>query len=352
MRVLHLIASTGTGGAERHLIDLCRMQQAQGLDVRVALPEAGALSQALEGLGVAWVKFRSGGRWDPLALWSLRKLIHTLRPDLIHAHMPKSAKMAGLAKAGVPCIATAHNIVKRLGPFRRCQQVICVSEMVCHTLSQLGYPAKTTHTIHNAVDTSRFVSAQRESIRQQLGWQDRVVMLCVARLVPAKGQQYAIEALAQVLPQHPQACLVLAGAGPDQAKLRTLAKQYGVQDNVSFLGNRNDIPNLLAAADIYLQPSLKEGFGIAFLEAMAAGLACIGTPTGAIPEMIENGINGLIVPVAHAPALALAMQTLIQQPELRQQFASAAANTARTRFSLQRQAADTLAVYALVAPVD
>lgn len=349
MKILHLIASTGTGGAERHVLDLCRTQQALGLSVCVALPAGQgldhALNIALDEAGIPRINFRSGGRWNPFALWSLHQAVQHIRPDLIHAHMPKSIAMARLASPQAPCVGTAHNIVKQASPFYHCRRIICVSDMVQHSLLALGYPRDRTHVIHNAIDIERFLHIDHLSTRQRLGWEGHFVMLCVARLVPAKGQRYAIEALAALRPSYPKLRLAFAGSGADQAILHALAKRLGVAEQVLFLGNRDDVPDLLAAADLYLQPSIKEGFGIAFLEALASGLPCIGTPTGAMPEMIINGENGLIVKVADTQALSDAIHSLVSQPDLCQHLADAARRTAQTRFSLISQAHDTLQVY-------
>ncbi|MHB0992073.1 MAG: glycosyltransferase [Burkholderiales bacterium] len=345
MKILHIIASTGVGGAEKHLLDLCRLQQASGLDIAVALPAEGELAAALKKQGTACYLSRAGGRWNPWALWSLRRLIRQIDPDLVHAHMLKSAAMVGRANRSVPCVATAHNIVKHIGPFRFCRHVICVSDMVRDSLSRRGYPPSRSSVVYNAVDMHTFGTDKRDSIRSQLGWQDKLVVLCVARLVPAKGQQYAIEAMAQLAAQLPGLYLVLAGSGPDRDKLTRLSSVLGVSDRVDFLGTRHDVPDLLAACDMYLQPSLKEGFCIAFLEAMATGLPCIGTQTGAIPAMLDSGVNGLLITPGDSLAIAEAIGAIAADGDRALRFARAARTAARSRFSPDKQTVDTIEVY-------
>lgn len=345
MKILHVIASTGVGGAEKHLLDLCLQQRELGLHVSVALPEEGALSRALHDHGIEYLLIRAGGRLHPLALWSLRQVIRRIQPDLIHAHMLKSASMVGYVERSIPFVATAHNIVKHLQPFRRCQHVICVSDMVRDSLCRLGYPAAMTTVVHNAVDTQAFNIDKRDAVRHQHGWQDQLIILCVARLVPAKGQTYAIDALVQLLPQLPNIRLVLVGEGGDREMLLQQALKSGVAEHLSLMGSRNDVADLLAATDIYLQPSIKEGFCIAFLEAMATGLACIGTRTGAIPTMLESGVNGILIPPGQSAAIVDAVMAIASDAERRTRYAQAARITAQTQFSPQKQARDTLAVY-------
>jgi len=342
---LHVIASTGVGGAEKHLLDLCLQQRDLGLQVNVALPKKGALSQALHAEGIEYLLIRGGGRWHPLALWSLRQVIRRLQPDLIHAHMLKSASMVGYAGRDIPCVATAHNIVKHLQPFRHCQHVICVSDMVRDSLCHLEYPAVKATVVHNAVDTRAFNIGKRDEVRHRQGWQGQLIVLCVARLVPAKGQVYAIDALAQLLPQLPNIRLVLVGEGADREKLQQQADKCGVSEHLSLMGSRGDVAELLAATDIYLQPSIKEGFCIAFLEAMATGLACIGTRTGAIPTMLESGVNGILIPPGESGAIVDAIMSMVTDTDRRACYAQAARITAQTQFSLEKQAQDTLKVY-------
>lgn len=343
MKILHVICSVGTGGAERHVLDLCLALRLAGVTVEVALPVRGELGGQLERQGIACHEFGVGHRFNPLMLVRLRHIVHQTGSDVVHAHMPRSASMARWGKGNAVCVATAHNMVKHGRPFRHCERVICVSDMVCRSLNKQGYPLDRTTVIHNAVDIARFTGHDRERIRTQMGWQDEIIVLCVARLVPAKGQSLALAALARLA--NPNVRLVLAGAGPDEDMLRKQITELGITHQVQLVGNRQDIPQLLSASDIYLQPSLKEGFGIAFLEAMASGLAGIGTRTGAMPEMVHSGRNGLLVEANDVEALVTALRSLCNNSLLRQQLGEQAARDARSRFSLQRQAQDTLTVY-------
>jgi glycosyltransferase involved in cell wall biosynthesis len=177
-----------------------------------------------------------------------------------------------------------------------------------------------------------------------MGWQDSLVVSCVARLVPAKGQIYAIQALSKLIPSIPNIKLVLIGEGDDRDKLNQLANELNVTGYIDLLGARADVSDLLAATDIYLQPSVKEGFCISFLEAMATGLACVGTETGAIPNMLGDN-NGILIPPADVVAIVNAVLRLAQNLPLRNQYAQAAKITANIQFSPEKQAKDTLAVY-------
>lgn len=348
IRVMHVIGSTGIGGAERHVIDLCLIQRSQGLRVRVALPKPGELSDALTQVGIDWVVFGRGSRLNPFILWRLWRGIGLFQPDLIHAHMPRSIVMAAQVANGMPLIGTAHNIVKNMRPFLRCAQVICVSQQVRNSLTALGFNADRTVVIHNAIKPSELPMSTRAVTRKALGWDKDRILLCVARLVPAKGQIYAIRAMPRLLAAEPRMHLVLVGTGSDESALKKVVEEMGLGARVQFLGTRTDVPFLLNAADIYLQPSIKEGFCIAFLEAMSAGLPCIGTRTGAIPEMIENQNLGVLIEPADSAAIESAVLALVNSPDKAEKMGVCARTSAAQQFSQAKQGADTLGVYTRV----
>lgn len=345
MHVLHVVGSTGIGGAERHVLDLCRIQVAQGMVVRVAMPVVGELSTALDRLGIKYELFGLSWRWNPFTLGRLRHIIHRDPPQLIHAHMPRSAVMVGRTKGRTPCVVTAHNIVKSIRPFVGADFVICVSKQVNDSLLALGWPSERASIVHNAIVPLPPDIGSRDQVRAAMGWCDAVVILCVARLVPAKGQSYAIRALPEILSKEPAAQLVLVGSGSDDRMLYELASRLGVAQHVEFLGARHDVPQLLLAADIYLQPSIKEGFCIAFLEAMSVGLPCVGTRTGAIPDMLARGDTGILIEPEDVSGIVEGIGRLIANPESAIEYAENAKAFVIQAFSQDRQLLETLAVY-------
>ncbi|MDA3875891.1 MAG: glycosyltransferase family 4 protein [Halothiobacillus sp.] len=345
VRVLHVVGSIDVGGAEQHVLDLCRIQQAQGFAVRVALPVRGALSEVLDQYGIEYEFFGRGGRWSPLALWRLWRVIHRDPLNLIHAHMPRSASMVKKTKGGIPFVVTAHNIVKSVRPFVGANFVICVSNQVKESLLTLGFRSERVAVVHNAIVPLNLNPDVREHVRDEMGWDRSVVILCVARLVLAKGQSYAIRALPAILAIEPAVKLVLLGAGPDELKLRALASNLGVAEQVVFLGARRDVPQLLQAADIYLQPSIKEGFCISFLEAMSVGLPCVGTRTGAIPEMLQRGEEGILIEPADTRAIEVSVNNLIRNPMIAVRYAHQAKIFVDEAFGQERQLRETLVVY-------
>jgi glycosyltransferase involved in cell wall biosynthesis len=175
---------------------------------------------------------------------------------------------------------------------------------------------------------------------------DRRIVLGVAgRLVPIKGVGCLLRALATLRHPFTHVQLEIAGAGPEEEALRHEAAALGVGDSVTFLGWQRDVWPLVGRWDVFVQPSLDEGFGMAALEAMAAGLPVVGTSVGGLPELIDDGRTGYVVPPSDATALAGRLRELLVDPERRREMGTAGRRRVRERFSAERMAGDIGGIY-------
>lgn len=219
---------------------------------------------------------------------------------------------------------------------------VCVAREIEAEALAAGVPRERVHYLPNAVDTSRFrppIPGERGAIRLSLGWpEDRVICLFAGRLSEEKGVLELVEAWSR-LPSRTHAHLVIAGpdmsghhldAGP---RARALAARYGIDSSISFLGPRDDIDRLMRAADILIQPSRYEAFGISVIEAMATGLPVIATAVGGMCDYLSDGANALLCPPGSVDALAAAVERLVRDPELRKELGARARRTAEDRFS-------------------
>jgi glycosyltransferase involved in cell wall biosynthesis len=175
-------------------------------------------------------------------------------------------------------------------------------------------------------------------------------LLCVARLDPQKGHPYLIEAMRGVLERFPDARLVLVGAaqqGSEEyvAALREQAAGAELVGKVAFAGERQDVPRLMAAADVFVLASLWEGFGLVFAEAMGAGTPVVGTRVSGVPEVVEDGETGFLVPPRDPQALAGALIRLLGDPAERRRMGNNGYRRVRERFAAPRMVEQTLAVY-------
>ena len=196
------------------------------------------------------------------------------------------------------------------------------------------------------VDTELFSPNRRDTaLRHQWGVDDSVpVAIFVGRLAPEKGHDTLISAWALLREKVPHAHLAIAGHGSTEGDLQDLITKHKLQDRVHLLGFRNDIPALYAQADAAaLAPTAGESFGIALLEAYAAGKACVATDVGGVRDLVVDGETGFLC--SEADAMAGRLQRLVTDPDLRAQLASAAQAEARAQFTVQAMARKTLALY-------
>jgi glycosyltransferase involved in cell wall biosynthesis len=190
-------------------------------------------------------------------------------------------------------------------------------------------------------------SDRRAAARQMLGLsEDDQVLLTVGRQEFQKGQIYLVEAMPEIVRRHPRAILLLAGrAGQASDDLRLAHEESAVQSHIRFLGHRNDIPELLAAADAFVFPSLYEGLGGAVIEAMALDLPIVASDVPAIREVVEDGRNALLVKSGSPSAIADAVAVLLADQDRRNTFAKRSGEIFRDRFTLQRSATRMVKLY-------
>ncbi|WP_129841425.1 glycosyltransferase [Streptomyces sp. RFCAC02] len=323
-RALHVITGLGVGGAERQLRALLR-RLPLACDV-VTLTDPGPVARDLRADGVRVAHLGMRGNRDPAVLPRLVRLIRNGRYDVVHTHLYRACVYGRVAArlAGVRAVvATEHSLGERriegrpltpgtrslyLATERLGAATVAVSATVAERLRAWGVPAGRIHVVPNGVeaDRFRFDPATRRAVRAALGVpQDTVVVAGVGRLVPGKGFGTLVRAVA-TLPGAVR--LVLVGDGPERDRLRTLAEGLGAAGRVLFAGERPDVPALLSAADLFVSPSAEETFGLAVLEALAAGLPVLHVTCPAVDELPRREAPGARRVGAGAGELARALR--------------------------------------------
>jgi glycosyltransferase involved in cell wall biosynthesis len=209
-------------------------------------------------------------------------------------------------------------------------------------------PAKKIAIIHNGVDTRRFAVPQdaRNAIRHALGFTEAdSVLIMVARLHPGKGHRVLLDAMRQLLPLYPKLKLICLGEGEGEPELRGLCESFGVAHCVQFVGYQRNVPEWLTAADINVLPSFYEGLPLTILEAMAAKLPTVASNVGGIPEAIEDGVSGLLVPPGDPHRLAEALSLLIGDVAMRERVGRAARARVLQSFDFEQQVSSTERMY-------
>jgi glycosyltransferase involved in cell wall biosynthesis len=220
--------------------------------------------------------------------------------------------------------------------------VTAVAEPVGSFLrDRVGIPADKITVIPNGVDVERFETAKPVDRREWRCAQSDVLIACVGRLSPEKGQEVLLEAFGLLAQRHPAAQLIIVGDGLQRDRLRRLAEDFGIQEAVRWLGTRSDVPNVLAACDVVVLPSHHEGLPLVALEAMAAGKPVVATAIGALPTLIQEGRTGRLVPPGRADALAVALEPLIADADARARMGA----EGRARVRRDHHFAETLSRY-------
>ncbi len=356
--------STGFGGAEQSLLNLLGgLDRERWRPVLVHHPASGLeplLREARE-LNVTTmpVPAMPEGRQGAVRVPGFVRQLRTMRTAIFHAHLtwPLACKYAlfaaGLAR--VPAIvATEHCFVEMAytRSMRLKQRVfaagihryVAVSHTLASRLSQtFRIPAHKLRVVLNGIPSARFDRPANGVLRAALsGATQRPIILTIARLDRQKGQCYLLQAASRI----PEALFVLAGDGPDRARLEAQARELGVYNRIVFLGHRQDIPDLLAACDVFVLPSLWEGLPLAVLEAMAAGRPVIATEVDGTGEAVTHGETGLLVPPADPAALADAIRTILCDSQLAQRLAAAGQSRAWRDFSVETMVGRITDIYA------
>lgn len=347
MKVLQVIDNLALGGAEVLLTQLHPRFRERGIDCEYYLlqPDNGVLEQKLRFQGAQIHTPLQSSVRSPLHIGALRSHLRRFAYDIVHVHLFPAQLWASLAVRNTPAasalVTTEHstsngrrkNWLRALdrqiyAPYKR---IVCISAAVSASLVQwLPQLSDRVTVITNGIDIDAFASAAPLDKAAAFGVPEGTpVVLSVGRLSPIKDHMTMLRAMSLV----PELHLAIVGSGSLDAKLRALARDLGVSQRVHFLGRRMDVPQLLRAADIYVQSSLWEGFGIAALEAMASGLPVVASQVPGLADVVADA--GLLFPSQNPERLAECLRLLLHDSELRKRLSHAAQERAK-QYSIDR----------------
>jgi glycosyltransferase involved in cell wall biosynthesis len=359
LTVLHVTQPT-IDGVARAILDLVGDQQARGLEVALACPpdeedflaELRRLNPALH----TWPATRSPGPLSILETARLARIVRAVDPDIVHLHSSKAGLAGRLAVRGrrttvfqphawsfdaVAGLQRRGAVLWERLAARWADVILCVSHGERSRGQSLGVRG-TYRVIPNGVDLAAYVPASpadRVAARTRLGLPDAPLVVCVGRLTRQKGQDVLLAAWPQVRARVPGACLALVGEGPERDRLRR-----GTPPDIVFAGNRSDVADWLAAADVVAAPSRWEGLSIALLEALARGRSVVATDTTGAAEAL-GGRTGAIVPLEDVAALADALVERLLDPDLAEKEGRENRARAERDYDIRRALRDVAALY-------
>jgi sugar transferase (PEP-CTERM/EpsH1 system associated) len=359
--VVHVIYALGTGGLENGLVNIInRCPPGRYRHAIICLTQADAFAGRIKVPEVEIIELHKRPGHDPALYWRLWRALRRLRPALVHSRnlAALETQLLGLLMPGVKRVHGEHGrdvhdldgsnpkyrwMRRLLQPL--IHRFIAVSRDLENWLvKQVGIPSRKVTHIYNGVDHARFVSGAGSgsgtaaSLLPEafLPPSGALVLGTVGRLAAVKDQALIIRALSVMLDAQPalreRLRCIMVGDGPMRGALEVAIAEAGLGDVVWLTGDRDDVPALIGCMDLFLLPSLGEGISNTILEAMASGLPVIATDVGGNPELVEQGITGMLFPVGDANALADAILRLDAQPELRARMGKAARARARADF--------------------
>jgi L-malate glycosyltransferase len=289
------------------------------------------------------------------AALTIRRLVRERRIDLVHANEPHALSSAWLARGhlAVPLVVSRRIALPlskgyfSLARYRAAARIVAVSHFVERSVLQSGLRAGRVSVIYDGVEIPPQISqAQRESARNQLAIAQNIPCIGnVAAFVPEKGHALLLEAFAKLRAEFPECILLLRGEGPELSVLQSLARNLNVAGAVKFLSSSIDIETMFAAMDIFAFPSHQEPLGSALLAAMAHALPVAAFARGGIPEVLDDGKNGLLVKVLDPREFSSAIARLLGRSDEAVRMGQAARESAITRFSANQMVDETLRVY-------
>lgn len=310
MRVLQILGAAGAGGAETFFVDMVTALHRAGLDQKVVIRADAGRAEALEGQGIKPAALRFGGRLDLATKPRLRRIVADYKPDIVQSWMRRATRFVSRPRKGgrffhVGWLGDYH----RLGDFRGCDHLIGVTADIRDYLIREGWPPERVHYIPTFARSMAAPALPRATFATP---EEAPLFLALGRLHERKAFDVLIRAAAGV----PGAHLWIAGEGPERRALERLIAGLGLSGRVRLLGWRDDREALLAASDYCVLPSRYEPFGTVMIEAWAQDVPLIAAAADGPRGLIEDGRNGLLVPVDDTGALAAAMRRLVEEPAL------------------------------------
>ena len=365
MKVLQLINTLSTGGAEMHLLTLCRYLKRQNVEIVVAclrelVKDSRSLRLDFEEEDIRVINLQADSRYNSLFLGRITRVLREERPDILHTHLPRADFAGAFARvfhSGLVWVCSVHAIYSEdwsgrwsLPLFnllwRRADIMLCISHAVREWLVGRGVPQDKARVIHYGIEPEKF-SEPRVNLREQWGLNDNAVVGSIGRLEPRKGHDLLIQAMPELCMRVPSARLLIAGHDPCGygVTLRRLIDRLGLGEKVRLVGFQTDVVSFLNALDVFAFASSSEGFGQVVIEAMAAGKPVITSKIAPLTEIVADGETGLLVESGSPQSFASAIAQLLIHPMERHRMGARGRERVTKCFTAERMTQETLLLY-------
>jgi glycosyltransferase involved in cell wall biosynthesis len=360
MRIVQIIPGLGVGGLERIATNLSIGLHRTGRRVVVCSHDVErhmtTLQDELAAAGVDVVSIprpRPSPRAVLRSSLAIARVLRREQPDILHAHNPAAAVAAAgarwLARArSTAIVATFHGLAdgdprRAVRPLKLADIVVGIGPYASKELVDVGFPPDRLLTVANAVEAKPTRSPQ--DVRAEFGVDSAELIVNVGRLVPEKNQQLMLDALAQLVPRRPRLRALIVGRGPLQGELEARIDELDLRNVVQLTGPRADAVDVIAAADLLVSTSSREGLGLTLLEALAVETPVVATAVGGAVDVLAGGEAGILVPSGDADALAAAIERGLDDTDLRARMIARGREHAAADFSAEAMLEGYLAAY-------
>jgi glycosyltransferase involved in cell wall biosynthesis len=354
VKVLHVEGGRNLYGGAHQILLLMKGLQARGIQNILVCRVGSALAVAAAPFGEV-ISLPMAGDLDVGLIHRLYRVIQRVSPDVVHLHSRIGADvMGGIAcrLAGVPVVHSRRvdNPESRLAvalKYRLHDRVIAISKAIGEVLLSEGLPRAKLACVPDAIEITPWLEHPERS------WFEEtfslpggsVVMGVIAQLIPRKGHHLLIEAMPLILRECPDVRVLFFGRGPLEASLKAMIRDRDLTDRVALGGFRDDLQRILPCLDLVVHPALMEGMGVSLLQASCAGVPIVASRVGGIPEAVQEGVTGYLVPPSDVSALAEAIIELLKSPDRRKSMGLSGRQWVENCFSEDRMVDGNLAVY-------
>jgi glycosyltransferase involved in cell wall biosynthesis len=351
--VLHIdSAKTWRGGQQQVLYLAQRLTDYHNL---IACPPQSPLAERAKATGLKVFPVEMRGEWDLPAVCKLGKIIRKNSIRIVHLHSPHAHALGLLAaKSGGNCkvvlsrrvdFPIKKNILSRL-KYANVDRVIAISQRVKQVLMADGLPEERIDVVYSGIDTDRFRNVEGDYLISELALNKHKLRIGnIAALAWHKDHRTLVEAARIVVDEFPEVIFLIAGEGPLRREIEILVKKLNLEEKVKLLGFRQDIPEILSLLDLFVLSSSWEGLGTSLLDALASRVPVVSTNVGGIPEIVKDGVNGILVPSGNPGALARAIISFIKNRDLAGQMAEEGFQLVNKKFSIEKMVQDTGKIY-------
>lgn len=357
MRIVHLNSERGWRGGEAQLFLLAKDLRKRKHEQWIVGHSDGSLLEEAHKNEFHTYGLNLSFEFDPVSIWKLASILKKHKIEVLHMHTPRSVTIGGIASkiANVKVniisrrvdFSLRNNLLRKIKYQWGVDRIIAISHAINRILISDGIRPEMIDVIQDGIDLNRFYSRNsRLAFRNEIGVSEKTPLMgMIAHFADHKGHRYLIEAVEILVRKIPDVHFVLVGEGELKDAIQLQTQKLGLEDKITFTGFRNDIPNILASLDLFVLSSHLEGLCTSLMDAMAMSLPIVATCAGGIPEVVEDGVTGLLVKEKNPEKLAAALTRMIQDESLRVQYGKAGRRRVENLFGAEIMVSKTEILY-------